>query len=360
MKIIDRYVFKSFIFIFLFCSVFLYVLYVVGDIFGFLDEILREHIGADSLFLFYMYMFPFVITQIAPVSCLLAGVFTLGNLNMHNEITAFRASGIGLFKILTPVLTGAAVISAALFIINDRVVPDSMRMANKVRYEQLEVGKRGSSKVIRNVAIYGQGNKIIFAKKFDMERNELDDIIIHEQSRTQNTIGKTTIMKMKWQDNKWIGTDMVVYRINQEGDFVSTPEMYSRGIINIRETPLDFINNQWNPQFMSYNQLKKYLEVFLAGSKMAKMRFTVDLYYKLSFPFSCIAMILISAPFTLVTRRGGALIGMAKGILIGLIYVPLVAVGIALGRGGILPPFLGAWLANLTLGGTGLFFVLKR
>ena len=72
MKIIDRYIFSSFITIFLFCTLFLYILFVIGDIFGFLDEILRERIGIRELSAFYFYMMPFVITQIAPISSLLS------------------------------------------------------------------------------------------------------------------------------------------------------------------------------------------------------------------------------------------------------------------------------------------------
>lgn len=360
MKIIDRYLFFSFMSIFLFSSIFLYVLFVIGDIFGFLDEILREGIGINALYAFYINMMPFVITQVAPIACLLSSVFLLGNLNRHNEITALKASGISLFKILKPILVGAFVIGVFVFLLNDRVVPTSMRMANKIRYEKLEVGKRGPSKVIRNVALYGYGNKVIFTKEFDIEKKILDDTIIHTQDESKGIISKTSIKTMRWQDNKWIGEDVVIYSIDKNGEFVSTPEIYEEKEIALKETPIDFINNQWQPQYMSYSQLKKYLNVFLAGSKLAKRRFTVDLYYKFSFPFACLVMILVAAPFTLVTKRGGALIGMAKGILIALTYIPLVAIGLALGKGGILPPFLAAWFANIILGGIGLFLTLKN
>ena len=98
----------------------------------------------------------------------------------------------------------------------------------------------------------------------------------------------------------------------------------------------------------------------MAGSKLASRRFTVDLYYKLSFPFSCLVMILIAAPFTLVTSRGKSLLGMARGILIALTYIPIVAIGLALGKGGVLPPILAAWSANIILGLTGLYLTLKH
>jgi len=360
MKILDRYMFISFALVFLFCSIFLFVLFVIADIFGFLDEILREGIGMKSLFLFYFYMMPFVLTQIAPVSCLLSSVFLLGNLNRHNEITALKASGVSLIKILKPMLLGAAIIAACVFLLNDRIVPTSMRMANKIRYEKLEAGKRGSSQKIRNVAMYGQGNRIIFAREFDIKNESLRDVIIHTHNEKHDVLSKVSAGTMKWKNNTWLAKDVITYFIDDSGEFLGIPEIYEEQIIDLKETPMDFMNNQWQPQFMSYNQLKKYLVVFLAGSKLAKRRFSVDLQYKISFPLSCLIMMLAAAPFTLVTQRGGALMGMAKGILIALLYIPLTAIGLALGKGGTLPPIIAAWFANIILGGLGLILTLRH
>lgn len=362
MKIIDKYIFKNFISIFAFCTIFLYALFVIGDIFGFLDEILREHIGIVSLVTFYLNMMPFLITQIAPISCLLAGVFLLGNLNRHSEIVALKASGVSLIKTISTMLISTLVIGAFLFLLNDKVVPQSMRIANKIRYEKLEVGKRGSqnSIIMKNVALFGKNNMMIFAKEFDIKSDTLRDVIIHESDRDLKVMSRTSVKQMEWKKNGWTGYEVISYQIDASGKFVGNPDMHEVKRIDLEEKPLDFVNNQWQPQYMSYTQLKKYLTLFLGGSKSARQRFTVDLHYKLSFPFSCLIMVLIAAPFTLVAKRGKALMGMAKGILIALIYIPLVAVSLALGKGGILPPVIAAWAPNILLGTAGLYLTLKN
>ena len=79
MVIVERYIFKGFIWTFLFCVFILWLLFVIGDIFGFLDEILRERIPATNLAAFYWYLTPFILTQIIPVSALIACVYVLGN-----------------------------------------------------------------------------------------------------------------------------------------------------------------------------------------------------------------------------------------------------------------------------------------
>ena len=101
------------------------------------------------------------------------------------------------------------------------------------------------------------------------------------------------------------------------------------------------------------------MRIFATGSRKTYQRFLVDLNYKIAFPFTCVVTILISAPFALSTKRGGALIGMAKGIVIALLYIPVMAVGLALGKGGVLPAVIAAWFSNLIFGGAGIYLLNK-
>ena len=362
MIIIARYVFKSFIGIFLFCVMTLWLLYIIGDIFGFLDEILRERIPLSSLAYFYWYLTPFILTQIIPVATLISSVYLLGNLNKHSEITALRASGVSVWEILRPVLVIAFIISLCVFILNDRLLPSAMRIANRIRYEKLDVGKRKKSDTINinNVAIYGAGNRIIFARSFDIKKYVLRDVIMHQHDLRNDLIRKISARMVYWTKNKkWRGEDVVLYRMNNKGEFIGDPVISKSMNIAIREKPVDFINNQWKPEYMSFMQLKKYMRIFATSGKKTYRRFMVDLHYKIAFPFTCVVTVLISAPFAISTKRGGALLGMAKGIVIALLYIPVMAVGLALGKGGGLPPVLGAWLSNIVFGGIGIYLLNK-
>ncbi len=361
MVIIERYIFKGFILTFIFCVLVLWVMFIIGDIFGFLDEILREHIPIASLAAFYWYFTPFALTQIIPISALIACVYLLGNLNRHSEITALRASGVSIWKILRPMLVAAFIISLLVFVLNDRLLPPAMRMANRIRYEKLDVGKRGKSQSIKvkNVAIYGYGNKIIFAREFDIKKNVLKDIIIHQQDVKNDLILKISAQKIYWENGKWRGNNVVVYRLNKKGEFIGEPVVSEETVVAIAETPTDFVNNQWKPEYMSYAQLKRYIDIFATGSKKTYRRLLVDLNHKLAFPFTCVITILISAPFALSTRRGGVLLGMAKGIVIALLYIPVMAIGLALGKHGVFPPFVGAWFSNVLFGGLGIYLLNK-
>lgn len=362
MIIVARYIFKGFIGAFLFCAVVLWLLYIIGDIFGFLDEILRERIPASNLMRFYFYLTPFILAQIIPIATLIACVYILGNLNRHNEITALRASGISIWEILRPMLTAAFIISLFIFILNDKMLPPAMRIANRIRYEKLDVGKRSKSHTVKinNVAIYGRGNRIIFARNFDIQKNILKDIIMHQHDLKNDLILKLSARTVYWTEKGgWHGKDVVLYKMNNKGEFIEDPVISKERDIAIVETPTDFINNQWKPEFMSFMQLKRYMRIFATGSRKTYKRFLVDLNHKIAFPFTCMITILISAPFALSAKRGGALMGMAKGIVVALLYIPVMAIGLALGKGGVLPPFIGAWFSNILFGGMGIYLLNK-
>ncbi len=361
MIIFEKYIFKSFIVTFLFCVFILWTLYVIGDIFGFLDEILRERIPVSSLMAFYWNMTPFILTQLIPVSALIACVFVLGNLNRHSEITAMRASGISIWGMLRPMLMVAFVISLSVFVLNDKLLPPAMKAAGRIRYEKLDVGKRSQSSSIKihNIAVYGYGNRIIFVREFDIKNNIARDIIMHQHDTQNDLIRKISAFEMRWIDQKWLGKDVVIYKVNNKGEFIGEPAIHEEAFIDISETPTEFINNQWKPEYMSVAQLRRYMSVFETGSKRVYRRLLVDLHYKFAFPFTCMVLIIISAPFSLSTARGGALMGMAKGIVVALLYIPVMAISLALGKSGVFPAVFSAWFSNILFTGLGIYMIKK-
>lgn len=70
-------------------------------------------------------LLPYVVTFALPVGLLMAILLTLGRASAQHEITAMRASGIGLLRIAAPVLLIAAVSSAACVVINLSYAPSA-------------------------------------------------------------------------------------------------------------------------------------------------------------------------------------------------------------------------------------------
>jgi lipopolysaccharide export system permease protein len=84
------------------------------------------------------------------------------------------------------------------------------------------------------------------------------------------------------------------------------------------------------------------------------------LHYKLALPFTALITVLVGVPFSISTGRASALVGMAKGISIAILYLPVMAFCLALGKGGILPPFFSAWITNIVFIFIGIYFINSK
>ncbi|MFH1190203.1 MAG: LptF/LptG family permease [Candidatus Omnitrophota bacterium] len=362
MKIIDKYMAKGFLAPFSWCMVLFIVMAVIIDVFSFIDDIIKFRIPLTSLAAFYFYYIPTIFLQVAPMAALLSTVYLLSNLNKNNEITAMKSSGISLWRIMAPLLALGLLISSVVFLVNDKVNPLFSKTANYIRREELESqkSKLTKAKVLKNIAIYGIGNRIIFARNYDTEKKTLADVIIHEHDAEENLTSKITAQSGSWTQDGWKFNKVILYTIDNSGRILKEPEFFDEKVLPLKERPSDFAANEWRADYMSYNELKSYITNFQnAGSRITRS-LEVDLNYKVAFPFISLVIILIGAPFAVINTRGGVLMGIGMSIAIGLLYYASIAIFLAFGRAGILPPIAAAWLGNAGFAVWGIYLVNQR
>ncbi len=360
MRILEKHVIQSYVITFLFCIVLLMVLGVIGDILGFLDDIFKNNIPLPSIMAFYFYFAPFAFVNMVPFACLLGAVYVFNNLSKNHELTATITSGLSMWRLIKPVMFVTVLICMITFIINDRLVPGAMQNANRVRLEKLEK-VNDPEREMTDLAIYGEGGQMIYARSFIVGQKMLKNVIIHRQDDERRIVEKVTANSTVWQDDgTWMGEDVIVFKVDDLGNFKGDPEIYKKRGLLIKEAPDVFINNQWDPKFMSYKQLKKYLKVFGVSSPSTLRRLSVDLNYKLAFPFTALVTVLVGIPFSVETGRSSALAGMARGITIPMLYLPVMAVSLALGKGGILHPIIAAWASMVVFAWFGARMVKNK
>jgi len=86
-------------------------------------------------------------------------------------------------------------------------------------------------------------------------------------------------------------------------------------------------------------------------------RFLIELHTRFAYPTACLVLMLVGVPLGVVSRRGGKSSGIVFTILLVLLYYVLSYTGIALSKQDKLPPFLGAWMANLLFAVVGIFLL---
>ena len=184
-------------------------------------------------------------------------------------------------------------------------------------------------------------------------------MVIHEHDKSQNLVMKIGARSAKYTDGYWVFYDVLISKLNNQGQLTEDPEFYKQRSLDLEEKPPDFLKKQWRAEFMSYRDLQKYVNLFKGGAKRTLNSLRVDLYHKISFPLTSFIIILVGAPFALHIRRGGVFAGIGLGIIISLLYYAFSAIALALGKANILPPLVAAWLGNIVFGAYGFYRIQK-
>jgi len=361
-RIIDRYLAKGFLGSFIWCLFVFVIMAVIIDIFSFIDDIVKYKIAFQSIFAFYVYYTPTILVQVTPMAALLSTIYMLSNLNKNNEITAMKSSGIGLWRIMAPLLVLGFLVSAFVFIVNDKIIPISSKVSQMIRREELEKHRESDkqAKILENVAVYGTGNRIVFARNYDTINKKLGDIIIHEHDVSENLVSKITAQSGAWTGSSWKFYKVIMYKVDNSGKIIGAPVFYSEKILPLKERPRDFASREWKADFMSYKELRNYIENFRGSGMKITKTLLVDLHYKIAFPFISLIIIMVAAPFAMLAMRGGVLIGVGMSIVIGLFYYAVIAISLAFGKAGIFPPIIAAWFGNIVFAILGIYLLKKK
>jgi len=355
MRILDRYITKSIIKIFTFTILTFCFLYVLIDVTSQLDEFIDRKIPIDILIQYYISYFPIILSQpISSVACLIAVLFTFSNLNTHNEIVAMRASGLSFWKITKPAVIFGLIISVLVFWVNERLVPRATEVTQQIRNENMVLlvdRLRKKQEKIKNLTFYGLKNRLYFIDTFDADINELKGITIIEYDQQQNMQKKIVAWKGTWTGIAWKFYQCQITTFGNSD--ISSPlkiKVYKEKLMDIKESPEDFLKQRLNVSAMNIRQLKSYIDRFSkSGATKALNNMRVDLHQKIAYPFGTFVIVLIGLPFALMIRgrKGSTFASLGVALVLGFLYYVTNAVALALGKGGLLPPILSAWATPL-------------
>lgn len=358
MKIIDKYITRGFIWPFIYCTFIFLFLFIIGELFSRLDVIVKQNIPFDIIKTYYLACLPAAFVQTAPFAVLLATVFLLGNLNKNNEITALRANGINTLRIITPLLLIGIAISLGVFLVNDKIAPQSSVTTRMIQELYLDKNKEERNEKFENVTIFGRDGRLFYARSYDIKKKVLQDVVLLEHDKNQVLKRKITAERMEWTGDKWRFIGCNVFRFDKEGNVLGKPAIFrTPKILQFNERPEDLLKKQTQPEFMNHAQLREYIHLLELESKSTARKLLVELDYKISLPFASLVVMLIGIPFALNKVRSKAMASMGIALAIALAFYSVNATFLALGRGGFIPPIIAAWAANVLFAGGGIYLI---
>ncbi len=366
MRILDRYLFLSIVRVFISTILLFTFLYILIDAASHLDDFISNKVPSLTILNYYASFFPVIFVQTSPIACLLAVLFTYSSLNNNNEIIALRASGLNYWKITGPAIIFGLIVTSMVFMVNERFAPGAAILAQEIKKDKIETkvsGRQEQAQPIKNLFFYGMNNRLFYIDAYDPAAKTLAGVMIFVQDDQQRVIEKVTAFKASWTGTNWKFINGQISHYNLEDQSLKDDlEVFKEKIIEIHESPADLLKQGLNNTAMNIMQLKTYIKRFKAsGAVVALNNLKVDLHQKIAYPFACIIIIFVGMPFILVTgkRKGLTFASIGIALAISFLFYVVNAVGLALGKGGVLPPFLAAWLAPILFSGAGFYLIRK-
>ena len=358
-QILDEYVLRDFAAYFgLVLSTFT-LLTLVVTFFELLGAIIRNRVPLVTVGEYLLNFLPSVLYMMTPLSVLIAVLVTFGLMEKANEITAMKATGISLYRIVVPVLAVGLALAVGLFFFEREVLP----RANK-RQDALWNAMKGKPPQTYLRAdrkwIFGQQSSIFYYEFFDPDRNQFGRLAIFQfDPQTLSITRRIYATRVHWDENLqgWIFAQG--WERTFRGPAIERYEKFDvRTFPDITEPPAYFKKEVKQSSEMNYEELSGYIDD-LKQSGFDVVRLRVQLHKKLAYPLITFVMAVLAIPFSLSAGRRGASAGVAMAIGIAVVYWVASSLFENLGNVGALPAALAAWSPDLLFALIGGYFIFR-
>lgn len=354
-NILDRYIIRKYLAIF---SLIFFGLLVVSAIVTFFERIdnIYEHKKSIILLLEYIrYSIPEFIRYILPVSALTTALLSLGLLTKFNEVTAMKACGVSVYRIILPVVVLAVVGSFFSFYIQENIVPYSNKKAEETWHKITDVPPRSYSYLDRRWVLGKDRSRIYHYNYFDPQASIFSQLSIYDLDPSSWALQRR-IYAEKGQLGEGLLTLADCWLREFAGGVPAKYERKERMDVAQVEGRDYFLKEYKEPDQMSYRELRQYIKE-LEERDFNTVRFKVDLHSKMSFPLACLVMTLLGIPFAFSMGKRGALVGIGLSIAISMVYWGAIGIFEGFGYLNYLNAFLAAWGPNLIFGLGGLYLI---
>lgn len=354
-----------------------------------------------------------------PMAVMVAVLTAFGRLAGDNEITALRATGASVFRLITPVLAASVIIAGGLFYFGNAFLPTANHRLKTLLVDIHKV--RPLTTIEPDVLTELPGGYMILVSELDRETNEIFDVRIHRfegEEPVQTIIADRGVVSTEpARDLLRIELmDGEIHELDPEDRTRYNRLVFDRHAINVVEAGGTLSRTESarrGDRELSLEELDRRIEMNREEASAALQRlsdlvgrpprelpplssialtpgiseslreigqgagvdideavrdiqtsmkrirsFQVEYHKKLSIPFSCIVFVLLGAPLGIRSRRGGVGIGAGIGILFFLVYYLFLIGGEQLGDRGFVSPVWAMWAPNIIFGGFGALLTL--
>jgi LPS export ABC transporter permease LptG len=383
--ILDEYIMRAFASNFALVLVTFWILFTIFTFFELIGDIIRNRTPLVTVGDYLLNLIPYILYNVTPLCVLVAVLITFGALSRSSELTAMKAAGISLYRIVIPVVVLAAIISCSLFAFDEFYLPAANRRQEALRNvikgkpaqtflrpDRKWISGQSSKQEVRTAVVTNLPNsnaaparqaepvRIFYYQFFDPDRNDFANLTVFEFDPATFTLERRIFAaSARWDGrvDRWIFENGWVRTFS--GESIASYEPFVLTTFpQIKEEPQYFKKEDRQSQEMSFGELSRYISD-LRQSGFDTKRLSVQLDRKLAYPAIALVMAILGMPFAFSTGKRGGVAGFAVAIGIAVLYMGTASLFEAMGNVSALPPSLAAWAPDLLFAIAGGYLLLR-
>lgn len=273
---------------------------------GELGHVGQHEYGLTQAFAYVVMSVPRRAVELLPMSCLLGSLIGLGNLASHGELTAMRAGGASLPRIVAAVVLIGALLMALSVALGEFVLPDAQRQAQQFRAAALGKGFAAGTRY----GFWGRNGNTYINVRQVLPDAVLEDVYLYDFDERRRLLSSIHARTAVYSEGRWVLQNAVMTR------------MAGERVLRERARTLEW-ETALDPQVLKIVEVQpgtlpvwtlrnhiRYLET--NGQESGAYR--IAFWSKVANPLSALAMLLLALPFVFGPLRS---VSVGQRILIG-------------------------------------------
>jgi lipopolysaccharide export system permease protein len=357
-RLLDRYVIRNFLQIYLYCIAGFFSIWLIFDISDNISTFIDEHFGVALTVKYYATQVPEVFIILLPVSLLLALLFSLGRMSRANEIVSMLTAGVSIPRVLAPLIGMGLLTVAASFALNYSLAPHA-ELAKKnfvatARAHQFTV----QGQIFRNRTDL----RTWFIQNFRPGHDVFNNVQVLQQDEHDNIIANYLTPRATYhpESKTWELENVKVVHYDAAGNISDEKISPSLKIDNWSETPFRLGSANVRAEYLSLPELREYLHFNSDFPVTLLAPFRTHFQYRIALPWTCLVVVCVAAPLGIGYSRRGVLASVATAFVLVFSMNFLTHLFLALGEGDRISPLVAAWTPNLIFAAIGLYLLYLR
>lgn len=358
-RLLDRHIFKQLLSPFIFGLLGALIIIAFGPMNKAIKFLLQRKIPPAIILEWFVFRVPEDMQFIFPVATLMATLLGFAGLSKNGELTAMRAAGISLRRLLVPVVAFGALATFLTYQFLNAFVPPAMVRSQDLWVNHFRAALPPEYK--QNFTLKGEGERLVSVGEVNLKNPVLRHVTVRDYPDSDTPVlTQISGTRAVWDPSvgRWILENARLENYDAVTGNLTT-SFRERMALDLVEGPEVFQQQDRSPQELTPNQLLERIREIEARGMGNTRDLRVELYLKSSFPFCVFIFAILGATMGISNSRSGGFMGFGIALVLTFLYYVVMSLSASLGKSGMVDPFVAAWLHNVLFLGIATWQALR-